>query len=68
MNNEISRDPNLGLGFNVGHSYFCNVPKGSGDIDWYNGVVRHELAPLLEEYWFDSYDKSRSEIERLLIV
>ena len=68
LNNEISKDPNLGLGFNVGHSYFCNVPKGSGDIDWYNGIIRHELAPLLEEYWFDSYDKSRSEIERLLIV
>jgi 5-methylcytosine-specific restriction protein B len=68
LNNEISKDPNLGLGFNVGHSYFCNVPKGSGDIDWYNGIVRHELAPLLEEYWFDSNDKSKSEIERLFIV
>ncbi len=68
LNNEISKDPNLGLGFNVGHSYFCNVPKGSGDIDWYNGIVKHELAPLLEEYWFDSNDKSKSEIERLFIV
>jgi 5-methylcytosine-specific restriction protein B len=67
LNEEISKDANLGKGFRVGHSYFCNVPKGTGDIDWYNGIVKHELAPLIEEYWFDSDDKSKSEINRLFI-
>jgi 5-methylcytosine-specific restriction protein B len=67
LNEEIGKDPNLGKGFRIGHSYFCNVPKGTGDIDWYNSIVKHELAPLIEEYWFDSDDKSKSEIQRLFI-
>ena len=67
LNQEISKDANLGRGFRIGHSYFCNVPKGTGDIDWYNGIVKHELATLIEEYWFDNDDKSKSEIQRLYI-
>lgn len=67
LNEAITTDSNLGLGFTIGHSYFCNVPKGNGDIDWYNAIIAHELAPLLEEYWFDNIDKAKSEIERLYI-
>jgi hypothetical protein len=68
LNEEISKDVNLGKGFRIGHSYFCNVPKGTGDIDWYNGIVKNELASLIEEYWFDSDDKSKAEINRLFII
>jgi len=50
----IDDDKNLGAGFAIGHSYFCptsSVPDSSG---WYESVVRDEIAPLLEEYWFDN--------------
>ncbi|MFC1662350.1 AAA family ATPase [Gemmatimonadota bacterium] len=54
--NERIRDDtkNLGPGFEIGHSYF--VPSGdeeSLDMDWYRGVIRSQVEPLLREYWFD---------------
>jgi 5-methylcytosine-specific restriction protein B len=67
LNIEIENDNNLGKGFRIGHSYFCNIPKGTGDIDWYHGIVQHEIAPLIEEYWFDNEEKTKIEIERLYI-
>lgn len=67
LNATIESDSNLGGGFKIGHSYFCKVPKGSGDIDWYHGIIRHELAPLIEEYWFDNDERAKLEIDRLYI-
>lgn len=67
LNSVIASDNNLGNGFRIGHSYFCTVPKGSGDIDWYSGIVKHEIAPLLEEYWFDDEEKASNEISKLII-
>jgi 5-methylcytosine-specific restriction protein B len=68
LNSLIASDSNLGNGFKIGHSYFCVVPKGTGDIDWYNGIIKHELAPLLEEYWFDDEEKATNEIQKLLMT
>jgi 5-methylcytosine-specific restriction protein B len=67
LNNEIEMDTNLGQGFRIGHSYFCNVPQNSGDEDWYNNIIKNEIAPLLEEYWFDNDDKAKLEINRLYL-
>ena len=33
---------------------------------WFRDVVETELAPLLEEYWFDDHDRARQERDRLL--
>lgn len=65
LNDEISKDPNLGEGFLVGHSYFCNIPDGVGDEEWYLQIIRNEIVPLLEEYWFDKDDKAKLEGNRL---
>jgi 5-methylcytosine-specific restriction protein B len=48
LNVDIKND--LGAGFQVGHSYFCNC----GDINgqWYERILRYEILPLLDEYWF----------------
>ena len=55
LNERIRKDPALGDGFEVGHSYFCAVPEGgTADEEWFANIVRFELAPLLQEYWFDS--------------
>ncbi len=56
LNEQISdpkKEPLLGPGFAVGHSYFCPA-KGQQIPDvaaWFGAIVRHELLPLLEEYW-----------------
>ena len=59
LNAVISADrANLGPGFCIGHSYFCDPPKLDGtelaELNWYRRVVEHEVMPLLDEYWFDA--------------
>ncbi|MFA4951365.1 MrcB family domain-containing protein [Brevundimonas sp.] len=67
LNDEIGADSvNLGPGYRIGHSFF--VPKDSvGDSEaWYREVVETEIAPLLEEYWFDAPDKASTWTAELL--
>jgi MoxR-like ATPase len=68
LNDEIIDDTiNLGPGFAIGHSFFCAPPSiGESDADWYRRIVRTELVPLLQEYWFDAPDKAESWKARLL--
>ena len=67
LNNAITKDTtNLGPGFAIGHSFFCDLPKeGPPNLDWYRSVVDTEIRPLLEEYWFDSPRELESWISRL---
>jgi hypothetical protein len=55
LNKEIAEDTaNLGIGYQVGHSYFCqDIPEGLEPAVWLRGVVETELVPLLDEYWVD---------------
>ena len=57
LNHEIEKDPSLGKGFRIGHSYF--KPEVPDDVDdtWLNNVIHYEIIPLLEEYWFDETKK-----------
>ena len=69
LNDVIGADASLGRNFAVGHSYFCDLPSGVGDEDWdewYRNIVRTEIQPLLEEYWFDDLKKADEEVDRLL--
>lgn len=44
----------LGKGFCIGHSYFCVAPAdGQSAEDWYNLIIKYEIVPLLDEYWWD---------------
>lgn len=55
LNNEIEKDPTLGKGFCIGHSYFCGQ-----DIcteEWMKSVVAYDIIPMLNEYWFDDTAK-----------
>lgn len=58
----------LGEGFCIGHSYFSDMSeiskytKEDGLID----IVRFEILPMLEEYWFDekeTYKKWETELK-----
>lgn len=67
VNAMIQSDPQLGDGFCVGHSYFCQAPAGPTPADdWYQRIIDTELKPLLEEYWFDAPGKV-SEAYALLV-
>ena len=60
LNNEISKDRNLGPQFKIGHSYV--TPPLNTKIEdaaaWFQGIVETEIGPLLEEYWFDDLDRA----------
>lgn len=69
LNSAIANDTaNLGKGFRIGHSYFCpdhdagTVP----DVEWYREVIKSEISPLLEEYWFDDPDQHGDWLRRLM--
>jgi hypothetical protein len=66
LNKEIRSDPNLGDGFCLGHSYFCERGTAIADEVWFRRIVRTELAPLLKEYWFDQAERAEEAIGRLL--
>jgi 5-methylcytosine-specific restriction protein B len=53
LNKEIIEDVDLGKGFQIGHSYFCNYDKEQPEESWWKQIVDFELKPLLEEMWFD---------------
>lgn len=64
LNEKITSE--LGKGFQIGHSYFCNIPDNSGDEAWYENIIQNEVAPLLNEYWFDNEAIAESEIRSLM--
>lgn len=66
LNAKIRSDKrNLGRGFEIGHSYFCPVDTVVDERRWYARVVRFEIAPLLQEYYFE--DPSEAETATLAL-
>lgn len=63
LNEKIADDPSLGRGFRIGHSYFC--PDADGNPVDPASVVKYELAPLVEEYWFDDEKRAAEEVAKL---
>ena len=57
LNLEIKKDPVLGPGFRIGHSYFCLDDPAACTTDWMCSVVEFDILPTLAEYWFDAPDK-----------
>ena len=66
LNETIAQDRALGPQFRVGHSF---VTPGDDDIDdpkqWFAEVVDTEIAPLLDEYWFDAPNRAREAAQAL---
>ena len=65
LNERIADDRNLGSGFRVGHSYFCHTDGETADEAWYRRIIRTEIRPLLQEYWFDSASRADDEVASL---
>jgi len=76
LNEEIAKDPALGRGFSIGHSYFCSWNTWDKDgrteeeamAGWLQAIVKYELIPMLEEYWFDEDTKRETWTNNLLDV
>ena len=69
LNKKIADEDNSGLGkgFCIGHSYFCVPPvPGQSDEEWYNTIIEYEVAPLLDEYWWDDKNKAEDCIKELI--
>lgn len=68
LNRAIREDSLLGENYQIGHSFF--LPRGDNfaglDKNWYDGIVRTEIIPLLKEYWFDNPKKAEEVEKRLL--
>lgn len=65
LNEKIRSDKNLGEGFQIGHSFFCNT-NSKEEREWFNDIVKFEIKPLLDEYWFDDLEKVENEVKILL--
>lgn len=65
LNETIRDEPELGGGFQIGHSYFVPRDGEEPSEDWYRNVVDTQIAPLLREYWFDAPESVEKEVARL---
>ena len=65
VNTSIKSDKNLGDGFQIGHSYFCNFNREQQENEWWQDVLEYEIQPLLEEIWFDESDSVTEAINTL---
>ena len=67
VNSEIAKDPQLGRGYLIGHSYFSSVVAGQVPDDaWYKRIIDYEIEPLLQEYWFDRPERADALVAVLL--
>ena len=63
LNRAICEDDSLGPGFQIGHSYFCNLIEVNDQA--LSAIVEYELIPLLKEYWFDEPVKVKNWADSL---
>lgn len=58
LNEVISKDDLLGPGFMIGHSYFCVKNITNRTLE---DIVKYEIIPLIDEYWYDDADHKNVE-------
>lgn len=65
LNQTIVDDPDLGEGFQIGHSYLCGWQPGECTDEALQAVVEFEILPTLREYWFDDLEKVKEWEQKL---
>jgi 5-methylcytosine-specific restriction protein B len=67
LNQAITDDPELGPDFQLGHSYFCQPPAHPAQAPgWLTLILEQEIAPLLDDYWFDQPAQATRHKQQLL--
>ena len=65
LNDDIRNDDSLGCGFEIGHSYFCG--NGGPMTDSHvRRVIKYDIIPTIQEYWFDNEKKAKEWSEKLI--
>lgn len=67
LNEEIEKDPSLGKGFCIGHSYLCGLTAENLE-ETLRAIVNYDILPQLQEYWFDNEEKYSKWFEKLTEV
>jgi len=65
LNEEIKRDSSLGPGYCIGHSYFCFNNKEDVNDGRLKRIIKYEIIPMLQEYWFDNEGKFKEQEKKL---
>lgn len=65
LNNEISIDASLGEDFEIGHSYFCDSKEAITE-DIYQAIIKYDIKPILDEYYFDNKEKAEELYKKLI--
>ncbi len=69
LNSTIAAESDLGKHCRIGHSFFT-PPSGcvidNDTASWFADIVKSEIEPLLNEYWFDDAEKVSGFIRKLL--
>ena len=68
LNKKISDDQTLGPAFTIGHSYLTTSQSIKDDQadKWFTTIVKTEIMPLLEEYWFRGTEQIKEAKDILL--
>ena len=66
LNEDISDDNSLGKGFKIGHSYLCGINQEDCTKELLEEIVKYDILPMLQEYWFDNQDKVEKWNKRFL--
>jgi hypothetical protein len=66
LNNVIRDDKSLGVGFEIGHSFFCFEKNDAVTAERVKNILIFEIIPTIEEYWFDNETELFTQRERLL--
>ncbi|MFT9018606.1 McrB family protein [Acetobacter malorum] len=66
LNTTISNDRTLGPQFRIGHSFVTPSATVTNAEAWFSEIVKTEIMPLLQEYWFDAPEKSEAALKDLL--
>ena len=68
LNEIIKADQTLGPAFTIGHSYLTTSQSIKDDQadKWFTTIVKTEIMPLLEEYWFRGTEQIKEAKDILL--
>jgi 5-methylcytosine-specific restriction protein B len=68
LNASIRDDSTLGAEFMLGHSFVTPPAEERVDsyVSWFRAVVKTEIAPTLNEYWFEDSSTAVAELSKLV--
>ena len=54
VNSIIRETSSLGIGLEIGHSYFCQISSVDDENEWWKSICKYELFPYIQEICFEN--------------